>query len=304
MRPRWASGAWEGTKGLSGVQDALNRSVQRPAVSAAALAASGPRPAPPSARRSGLARALLAALAIHAALLGALLIVRPSHLPEIAEPPAVSVVFKPEAPQLTPPSAPPAQPEQVQVPDLPTPPALAQAEPVPDIQALTPPAPEKLAPPPRLEPPRLARSPRPVPPPAPKHLQREPARPHAPPQLATAPAQSRPETGPQQQPPAQVASASSPSMGAWRNALMAWLEKHKKYPEAAREEEVEGRALVRFTASRDGRVLDASLAQSSGSRALDAAALNLVREMPLPPFPAGVTQDTLTVTLPLTYQIE
>jgi protein TonB len=93
-------------------------------------------------------------------------------------------------------------------------------------------------------------------------------------------------------------------MGEWRNALMSWLEKHKTYPEAAREEGAEGRVLVRFTVTRDGRVLDASLAQSSGSRALDAAALNLAREARPSPFPAGVMQSTLSVTVPLAYQLE
>lgn len=93
-------------------------------------------------------------------------------------------------------------------------------------------------------------------------------------------------------------------MGAWRDALMAWLEKHKTYPETAREEGTEGRVLVRFTLSRDGRMIDAGLAQSSGSHTLDAAAVELVRTARLPPFPAGVAQGTLTVTVPLTYQLE
>ena len=93
-------------------------------------------------------------------------------------------------------------------------------------------------------------------------------------------------------------------MGEWRNALIAWLDKHKTYPEAARDEGVEGRVLVRFTASRDGHALDVSIAQSSGSRALDMAALSLVREKRLPPFPAGAVPDTLPVTVPVTYQLE
>ena len=297
--------------------------MQWPVVSDAALAAPGSRLAPRLVRHRGLTRALLAALAIHAAFLSILLLaVRPARLPEVAELPAVSVVFEPEAPAqpapsdeqaVAPPPAPPAQPEVSQVPDVPAPPALAQAEPIPDVQALTPPtpgaapAPKVPALPPRPEPPRSARfSLRPTPPlpTVPKHPQQEPARPQAPPKTATAPVQLRPETGPRQPPSTQVASVSSPSMGEWRNALIAWIEKHKTYPEAAREEGAEGRVLVRFTASRDGRVLDVSIAQSSGSRALDAAALNLVREARLPPFPAGVTQDTLPVTWPLTYQLE
>ena len=93
-------------------------------------------------------------------------------------------------------------------------------------------------------------------------------------------------------------------MGAWRDALMTWLEKHKTYPEAAREDgEPEGQVLVRLTASRDGRVLDVSLVKSSGSRALDTAALTLVRGARLLPFPMGTTQDTMSTPLSLNYQV-
>ena len=85
---------------------------------------------------------------------------------------------------------------------------------------------------------------------------------------------------------------------------MAWLQAHKTYPEAARMEGAEGRVVLRFTASRDGRVLQVAVVQPSGSRVLDEAAETLLRGARLPPFPASMAQDTATVTLPLTYQLE
>lgn len=69
-------------------------------------------------------------------------------------------------------------------------------------------------------------------------------------------------------------------------------------------EGVEGRVLVRFTASRDGRVLDVALAQSSGSRALDDAAVALLRGARLPAFPASMAAEAVSLTLPLSYRLE
>ena len=98
--------------------------------------------------------------------------------------------------------------------------------------------------------------------------------------------------------------AATPISGGWRNALIDWLQAHKTYPEAARMEGAEGRVVLRFTASRDGRVLQVAVIQPSGSRVLDEAAEALLRGARLPAFPASMTQDTATVTLPLTYQLE
>ena len=69
-------------------------------------------------------------------------------------------------------------------------------------------------------------------------------------------------------------------------------------------EGAEGRVVLRFTASRNGQVLQVAVVQPSGSRVLDDAAEALLRGAHLPPFPANMAQDTATVTLPLTYQLE
>ncbi|MBV9783984.1 MAG: energy transducer TonB [Acidisphaera sp.] len=86
---------------------------------------------------------------------------------------------------------------------------------------------------------------------------------------------------------------------AWRAALSAWLQAHKTYPQAARRNGEEGRAVVRFTVDRDGRVLDVELVGSSGSQSLDDAAQAMLRGAHLPP---PVRQ--LTVTVPVRYRLE
>ena len=53
---------------------------------------------------------------------------------------------------------------------------------------------------------------------------------------------------------------------------------------------------VRFTVDRSGRVVDAVIVTASGSTLLDEAALALLREAALPPFPPDMTQPRLTIT--------
>ena len=63
-----------------------------------------------------------------------------------------------------------------------------------------------------------------------------------------------------------------------------------------------GRATVRFTVTRDGEVKDVTIAQSSGDDRIDNAALAAVHGS-LPAAPAGVSQPSLSVSMPLTYRV-
>ncbi len=68
-------------------------------------------------------------------------------------------------------------------------------------------------------------------------------------------------------------------------------------PEVAREKVVP--PVVYVTIDRSGKMRDVKLIRSSGSSALDGAVLNAIRaSFPVPPFPAGIREDS--VTLPLT----
>lgn len=86
--------------------------------------------------------------------------------------------------------------------------------------------------------------------------------------------------------------------------MIGWLQAHKRYPEAALGEGLEGRPAIRFTVARDGRVLDVALARSSGSDVLDEAAVALVRGAHLPAFPADMAPGAVTLTLALDYSIQ
>ena len=100
--------------------------------------------------------------------------------------------------------------------------------------------------------------------------------------------------------------ASAPAEGSagWRNALAAWLQSRKSYPDIARRRSEEGTAVIRFSVGRDGQVLAVTLVSSSGSPALDEAAQAMLRGARLPPFTGDMTQGQITVTVPIRYRLE
>lgn len=91
---------------------------------------------------------------------------------------------------------------------------------------------------------------------------------------------------------------------AYIRALMAALLQHRTYPAAARKEREQGVVHVRFSIDRDGQVLSSSVQRSAGAAVLDAAALDVLqRASPLPPIPASMGKDTLTITVPIEYAL-
>jgi protein TonB len=90
----------------------------------------------------------------------------------------------------------------------------------------------------------------------------------------------------------------------WRSALGAWLQTHKTYPDEARRRGDQGRAVVRFTVARDGKVLDVAVVSSTGSAVLDAAVERLLRDARLPAFPPDMTEPEVTVSLQIRYSLE
>lgn len=81
-------------------------------------------------------------------------------------------------------------------------------------------------------------------------------------------------------------SAADPGKDSWEGRVMARLERHRRYPNAARARREQGVAHVRVSLARDGSVLSLALEQSSGSAMLDQAALETFRRAaPLPAVP-------------------
>lgn len=243
-----------------------------------------------------------------------------SRTPAVPDPPAAEPASEPPPPEPepTPEAPPPETPPVVEAPPPepePTPePPLIEAPPVVEAPAPTEPAPEL---PPLPEPPRVVEPPPPLPPPPPPPRPAPPrprprppapqtlAAPERPPAAPAAPAASAP-AAPAAAAPTEARGAASPAevSGPWRNALIAWLNANRAYPDLARRRGEQGTVLIRLTVDRGGRVLDAALARGSGSTVLDEAAVQQYRGKQVPAFPASMTQDKTTLVLPILYRLE
>ncbi len=87
----------------------------------------------------------------------------------------------------------------------------------------------------------------------------------------------------------------------WRNALSAWVEAHKYYPQQAIINGEDGSPQVEVTVRRDGKVLSVDLENRSGSQWLDIALQALFRGAHLPPFPDTSKEDRLTFHFTMHY---
>ncbi|NOJ45689.1 energy transducer TonB [Bradyrhizobium archetypum] len=91
----------------------------------------------------------------------------------------------------------------------------------------------------------------------------------------------------------------------WRTQVLALIEKNKRYPEAARPRREQGTAQVSFTLDRKGMVANARLVQSSGSSALDAEAIALLkRAQPFPAPPASFPGEFVIVRQPIRFTVK
>jgi TonB family protein len=77
------------------------------------------------------------------------------------------------------------------------------------------------------------------------------------------------------------------------------------YPAAARENLIEGKLLVLFTLTREGRLAAFRILEPSGARVLDEEALRTIRAAaPFPPFPASLALARLHVKARFEYQLK
>jgi protein TonB len=157
----------------------------------------------------------------------------------------------------------------------------------------------------------------PTPPPA-------PAKPPPPRQQADKPVPRRPEpdrrppatqtTAPAAAPVQQRASAASPpgvarepspdAVRRWQSALLAHLQRHKRYPASARRESEEGVTYLRFAMDRQGAVVLKRIERASGHRALDQETLDLIeRAQPLPAPPADIPGERFEFVVPVQFSL-
>lgn len=200
--------------------------------------------------------------------------------------------------------------ESEQLPAGPPPVAMIELAPLPIAPPVVTPAapPEPVPPPPPLE---ETAPPTPAPfvavplPPKPKPLKRPPPPQHEPPPVMATPAPV--EAPPTPAPPAPAVSTLRPSnvVPSWQSALLARLEQYKRYPNLAQFRHQQGVVHLRFTMDRQGHVLSAQIAKSSGYDALDDETLALIhRAEPLPPPPQEVAGATVALTVPVQFSLK
>ena len=269
---------------------------------------------------SGIKLPLALSLTGHAVCLVALVLLLSAKPPPIPMPVAkggIEVIFEPAPPksepaptraEVPPPTVEPVPPPEPEaVPPPPEPPTVAVEPP--------PPAP----PPPEPEAPAAASEPAPPPPPPQKHAVKRPPKPVMRHQEAAEPTQAPIPSPPLQYPaapvpaaPPQTAMAPTPvpapqpsaeASAGYKGLLSAWLESHKRYPDAARQRGEEGRAVLRFSVERNGRVIDYAVTSSSGYPDLDQAVEQMMRGATLPPFPAGMPQPRMEVSVTIRFSL-
>ncbi|MBV1829058.1 TonB family protein [Komagataeibacter sp. AV436] len=203
-------------------------------------------------------------------------------------------------------------PEPVSTPTPPTdaPIGLKQTQSIPDPAPVEPPkitappspAPNPPVPVPKPEKPRkIVRKSKPVP------MLKKPIPDKTPAaEATTAPPSSEAPPAPTQAAPAPGSSSAHASHDpvTWQGALLAQLEKFKRYPADAMTDHQEGVPTVTFSMDRKGHVLSVTLASSSGHPLLDQEAIALPkRAQPLPIPPDSVAGDPITLTVPVEFYI-
>ena len=96
--------------------------------------------------------------------------------------------------------------------------------------------------------------------------------------------------------------AAQAARASYNGILSAHLQRYKQYPSGAKAAGEQGVAMLSFTVSRTGGVLSARIAKSSGSAALDAETMAMIRRaQPLPSFPPEMTQSSASFTVPVRF---
>jgi len=86
---------------------------------------------------------------------------------------------------------------------------------------------------------------------------------------------------------------------AFKGAIYAKISRNAKAPARLKT----GTVTLAFTISADGQLLSREVLQSSGSKLLDEAAIaTLDRASPFPPFPAGIDEPEMQLTIPFNFR--
>ncbi|MGE5773910.1 MAG: TonB family protein [Hyphomicrobiales bacterium] len=136
--------------------------------------------------------------------------------------------------------------------------------------------------------------------PAEKQKKKQPKRTHA--SVATAPSSANLRAVRAMAPAPGASSQNPDALPSWRSALVARLERYKRYPPEAQSRGEAGTAQLAFSIDRNGGVHHAHIVRSSGSSLLDREALALPeRASPMPTPPPDVPGAQIPIIVPIRY---
>ena len=228
---------------------------------------------------------IAAALCIHIAGAVALLARWNEPSDAVASAPVIMIELAtvPVAPDATPPQLPPG-PQQTEV----------QPEPAPDQPKTNEKAELK------MEVAKEAELPAAQPKPDDKPADRKPKQKHA--SLASAPSTAEQRGERAAAPTPGAASRNPDALPNWKTALVARLERYKRYPPEAQSRGEYGVAQLAFTVDRSGGVHHARIMRSSGSNVLDRETVALAeRASPMPPPPTEISGAQIPIVVPIRY---
>ena len=219
------------------------------------------------------------------------------------EAPASEAAPGPQQTQSPPEPQPEPEPEKTEKPDQPTVTAAVTPAPARPVEKVEPP-PMLLPPLPSLPQAQTVLEDVVMPPPRPaekikehKHRQRLA-------DLNSAPTRTERQAAHAMAPAPGAAAHNPNALPNWKSALVAKLERYKRYPSEAESRGEHGVAQLAFSVDRGGNVHNARIVHSSGSSALDRATLTLIeRAQPLPPPPAEIHGSQIAIVVPIRYNL-
>lgn len=135
-----------------------------------------------------------------------------------------------------------------------------------------------------------------------KEPKKEKKKPAAKPTAVASVAKPAPTAAAQRQ--AEAPSSPGVSPARWQSRLHAWLKRHQRYPSESRSKREEGTVQVAFTIDPSGRVTSSRVTRSSGSPALDQAALDMLRRAsPVPAPPKEIAKASMPISLPVAFDL-
>ena len=82
------------------------------------------------------------------------------------------------------------------------------------------------------------------------------------------------------------------------------IERHKRYPDAAKVRQIEGSVTIYFVITPEGDITSAEIVKTSGNSALDKAALTAVKNAaPFPKAPASLFKGEIPMELTIMFEL-